>query len=212
MSDNDQEEVFRPDAFWSTPSSPMASDMINAAIETAATTPIGGLGANQPEAWTPRLSGFAQGIDAFPRGGVESPPVADAILLDILPVSTVSSDGLGRAQIAPDAPSLNAWSRTDRETAEHLISWVNESGTARDAIAKAITGGSDRFERLSIEYDDRLARAGYDRSAPEVQACDSELRGLHDSIQHAKDILSEIPEQRGSAAGYLGLPPAEGPY
>jgi hypothetical protein len=69
---------------------------------------------------------------------------------------------------------------------------VNESGTARDAIEKAITGGSNRFERLSIEYDDHLARVGYDRSAPDLQARDNELRGLHDSIQHAKDILADL--------------------
>ena len=193
MSDYDQEELFRTIAFRETSSSVGAADIINTAIARAAMTPLRSLVADDSEAWATRPGSLTQGSDGSPRSSVELPPVADAILLDVLPVSIVSADDLGRLQVAPDAPSMNAWNRTDRETAEHLISWVNESGTARDAIAKAITGGSDRFERLSIEYDDRLVRAGYDRSAPDVRACDSELSGLHGAIQHAKDILIDLP-------------------
>jgi hypothetical protein len=190
MNDYDFTESCRFEAFFRTPSGQASSEIVNA-IEKAATTPIG-VPPVDATAWPQRINAGVQDYDAPASRGIRLPPVPDDILLGILPVSRVSSDVLGRAQIEPDGPSLNAWSRTDRAAAEHLVSWVNESGTARDAIEKAITGGSNRFERLSIEYDDHLARVGYDRSAPDLQARDNELRGLHDSIQHAKDILADL--------------------
>jgi hypothetical protein len=192
MYDYGQDALSRADDFWGTPSTPPAAAAINAAIGRAATTPIGCAGFTESEAWSPRSYGFWETNEPSRRGGLELPPVADDILLDILPVSTISSDRFGRPQIEPDEPSLRAWDRTSRETAEHLVSWVNESGTARDAIEKAIVGGSKSFERLAAEYDDRLARAGYDRFASDVQACDRRLTDLYGALQDAQGVLDEL--------------------
>lgn len=192
MYDYGQEGLSREDDFWGSPPNPRAAETINAAIDRAATTPIGSLGITESEAWSPRCYGFGSTNGPSRRGGMELPPVADDILLGVLPVSAISSDGSGRTRIEPDAVSLSERDRTSRGTAEHLVSWLNESGTVRDAIEKAIVGGSERFDRLAVEYDDRLARAGYDRSAPDVRACDRELVHLHENIQHAKDILEDL--------------------
>jgi len=212
MEDHSREELFRSDAFWEAPLTPRASDMISAAIERASTTPIGDVGAGESDHGASLPGILAQRPEAPPRGGVQLPPVESDILLDVLPISTVSADARGRMAIEPDTPSLQAWPRVDREAAEHLTSWVNESGSGRNAIEQAVSWGERKFERLSAEYDERLERSGYDRSAPDVQTCDRELRSLHGAIQHANDILADHPDRHGSAAFYVGPPPAEGPY
>jgi len=189
MYNADRENVDRIEVFQMDRLNQDAASTINAAIEMAAERPAGDLDDNT--VGTGKSCCFAEMIDPDAASGMETPPVADDILLRVLPVSIVSRDECGRTQIAPDSPSLAAWSHSEEEVALHLISWVNESGTVRDAIEKAIAGGANRFERQSLEYDDRLAQAGYDRFAPDVRACDRELRELHDSIQHAKEMLAD---------------------
>ena len=200
MNDYDGGDSYRTGDYWNPHPRAEAADMIREAIKDASMMPVGGHAAHGAEP-SPILDPFGQCSDDLSRGRVKLPPVADAIVLDILPVSTMSFDDAGRAQIDPDAPSLRAWERTNREAAEHLISWVNESGKARDAIEHAIGWGSRRFQKLSSEYDDRLAQAGYDRSAPDVRACDNELKDLHEAIQHAKGVLDDLRGEmwRGTA-------------
>jgi hypothetical protein len=203
MNDPGHEELLRSDAFWDSPSGP-ATDAINSAIQQAATPVWNHVGAS------PRIDLLAEEPGIAPGAGAQLPPSADDIVLDILPISRISADGHGRPNIEPDPDSLGAWNRTNREAAEHLVSWLNMSGTAYDAIENAIAGGSQRFERLSGEYDEQLALAGYDRFDPEVRACDKQLRELHDDIQHAKNVLADLRDRPESSASYLN-PPSEYP-
>ena len=102
---------------------------------------------------------------------------------------TTSIDNAGKLQIEPDAASLQAWDHADSQAAEHLVSWVNACGTAREAIGNAIADGSARWNQEAIRYEHVLREAGYDRSNSAVQECDQDLRDLHDAIQHATQIL-----------------------
>jgi hypothetical protein len=72
------------------------------------------------------------------------------------------------------------------------VSWLNACGTAREAIANAIAGGSHRWDQEASRYEDVLRDAGYDRSDPAVQERDQELRDLHGAIQHAREILDDL--------------------
>ena len=87
------------------------------------------------------------------------------ILLDILPISTTGVDESGRVQIEPDPVSMGERGDAGRDVAEHLVSWLNETGTAPSAIAHAIRSGSARLEMLMRQYD---------------------------SIEHAKEVLADL--------------------
>ena len=167
-----------------------AAYAIDAAIEQAARSPIAGLTADEGE--IPGIHEFLGRRESHCAGEAELPRDADAILLDILPVSITSIDDAGRPQIEPDAASLRAWDRADREAAEHLVSWVNGCDMARRAIGNAIAGRSARWEEQANQYEEVLRDAGYDRSNPSVQECDRELKNLHASIEHAREVLDGL--------------------
>lgn len=194
MNDYFEDEMIPPDASPGSRHAWDAKDIINTAIEWAAdrTHDGHGTGSTDKDGSLPPAHSLLPTDDALPYDRVDLPRDADAILLDLLPVSLVLSDESGRPQIEPDTRSMASWEKSDRGTAEHLVSWINETGTVRDAIEMAIKGGLDKFDRLAAEYDEKLARAEYDRSAPEVQACSSELVALHDVTQHARDILADL--------------------
>lgn len=190
MNRNAHDEKVDSDAFWDAPVVPEAA-AIDAAIRNAA-LPSGNRfepafrPGSLPEDWRHNTSG----ANAY------LPPAADDIVLDVLPISRIADDGLGRINVEPDPASLDTWNRANRAAAEHLVAWLNTSGTASDAIEQAIMGGERRFGRLSEGYDEALATSGYNRSAPEVLARDNELRELHADIQHARDVLGDIRDRR----------------
>ena len=172
---------------WAATPLPDAAYEINTAIEQAARAPIGGLAHTEEQ-----LHGFHKFLghrESHCAGEPGLPRDPDALLLDILPVSTTSIDNAGKLQIEPDAASLQAWDHADSQAAEHLVSWVNACGTAREAIGNAIADGSARWNQEAIRYEHVLREAGYDRSNSAVQECDQDLRDLHDAIQHAMQIL-----------------------
>ena len=173
---------------WAASPLPEAACVINAAIEEAARAPIGGLAAMDED-----LTGIHEFLgrrESHCAGELGLPRDPDSLLLDILPVSTTPTDDAGRLQIEPDAATLRTWDPAEREAAEHLVSWLNACGTAREAIANAIAGGSHRWDEDASRYEDVLRDAGYVRSDPAVQEHDQDLRDLHGAIQHAKDVLS----------------------
>jgi hypothetical protein len=163
---------------------------INAAVEQAARAPIGGLATNEAELPVHEFLGRRESHCAGEPGLPRDP---DSLLLDILPVSTTPINDAGRLQIEPDAASLRAWDPAERESAEQLVSWLNACGTAREAIANAIAGGSHRWDEEAIRYEDVLREAGYGRSNPLVQEYDRELRDLHGAIRHARGVLGDVP-------------------
>jgi hypothetical protein len=73
-----------------------------------------------------------------------------------------------------------------------VTSWLNESGAVLQSVERAIDWGLRRFDDMSREYDERLAAAGLDRSAPDVQESDSELRHIHETVEHAQEILLDL--------------------
>jgi len=161
-------------------------DYLQEAIEQASVIPMGEADMAQPSVLP----------DDDPLGhctpGPELPPGSDVILLDLLPTSTMSIDESGRIQIEPDPVGMAERGYAGREVAEHLVSWLNETGAAPSAIAHAISSGAARLEMLMRQYDDILMEAGYDRSNPSVQQCDDEIHALHDSIEHAKEVLADL--------------------
>jgi len=164
-----------------------AAYAIDAAIQQAAKSPITGLTPDEREIHG--IHEFLGRSESHCAGEAELPRDPDGLLLDLLPVSTTSIDDAGRLQIEPDAASLQAWAHSDREAAEHLVSWVNACGMARTAIGNAIAGGSDRWDEEANRYENVLREAGYDRMKPAVQECDRELKDLHGAIQHAREVL-----------------------
>lgn len=163
---------------------------IDAAIQQAARSPISGLAADDDE--LPGIREFLGRRDSHCVGEPALPRDADAILLDVLPVSLTAPDDAGRLQIEPDAATLQTWSRPEREAAEHLTSWLNATGTGRKAVEDAIDGGSVMWARQASRYEELLRDTGYDRSNPLVQEFDRGLEELHGAIQHAKEVLDEF--------------------
>lgn len=189
MDGFDSSEFLGTSDHWTATPLSEAAYAINAAIEQAARGPIDSLvaideGRSEIHDLLGRLESYCTGEPGVPRD-------PDSLLLDILPVSTTPIDDAGRLQIEPDAASLRTWAPADREAAEHLVAWVNASGTVREAISHAVAGGSHRWDEDAIRYDAALRDAGYDRADPLVQERNHDLRNLHDAIQHAQEILDD---------------------
>lgn len=163
---------------------------IDAAIQQAARSPISGLAAD--ENGLPGIREFPGSRDSHYAGEPALPRDADAILLDVLPVSITLPDAAGRLQIEPDAAALQTWSQPEREAAEHLTSWLNATGTGRKAVEDAIDGGSAMWARQASRYEELLRDTGYDRSNPLVQESDRGLRDLHASIEHAREVIDDL--------------------
>ena len=176
---------------WGMPAEADAMAQINIAIDEAA----------MPSAEAPRLvlpDLPQRRVNAWldedrPFGYAPPPPPAEETLLDVLPVSVVAPNDSGKLQVEPDVASLQKWDRSDREAAIHVTSWLNDCAAVRPAIERAIGWGVNRFEDMSREYDERLEAAGYDRADPSVQERDSDLRHLHETVEHARDILDDLP-------------------
>ena len=190
MDDYDNNDLFGTSDRWADAPLSEAAYAIDAAIQQAARSPITGLTADGGE--IPGIREFLGRRESHCAGEAELPRDADAILLDVLPVSITSPDDAGRLLIEPDAAALQSWNQSDRETAEHLTSWLNATGAARKAVEDAIDGGSVMWARQASQYEELLRDAGYDRSNPLVQESDRGLRDLHAGIEHAREILDDL--------------------
>jgi hypothetical protein len=175
---------------WGAPVDVGTVHMINAAIDEAVGIRAPVPSASLPE--SPSRHDRAWVDEDQPFGCPPLPPPAESTLLDVLPVSIVAPDDLGRLQIEPDEASLQKWARSDREAAIHVTSWLNECGEVRPAIERAIDWGQNRFEDVSREYDEQLEASGFDRMAPRVCDSDRDLRHIHETVEHAKDILTDL--------------------
>ena len=178
------------EAFWGMSAEADAMVQINAAIDEAARPSAEAPPLVLPDLPPRRVNAWLD--EDRPFGYAPPPPPPEETLLDVLPVSVVAREDSGKLLIAPDEASLQKWDRSDREAAIHVTSWLNECAAVRPAIERAIGWGVDRFEDMSREYDERLEAAGFDRSAPSVQVCDSDLRHIHETVEHAKDILADL--------------------
>ena len=190
MNDYENGDMLRIAGRWRDAPLSEAAYAIAAAIQQAARSPISGLAVDEDG-----LPGIRESLgrrDSYCAGEPALPRDADAIFLDVLPVSITSPDDAGRLHIKPDAATMQTWSQSDREAAEHLTSWLNATGAGRKAVEDAIDGGSVMWARQASQYEERLRDAGYDRSNPLVQECDRELRDLHAGIEHARDVLCDL--------------------
>ena len=190
MNDYDNGDMFGTAGRWADGAHSEAAFAIDSAILQAARSPISGLAAD--EDGLPGIREFLGRRDSHCAGEPTLPRDADAILLDVLPVSITSPDADGRLQIEPDVASLQTWSQADREAAEHLTSWLNATGTGRKAVEDAIDGGSVMWARQANRHEELLRDTGYDRSNPLVQESDRELRDLHAGIEHAREVLDDL--------------------
>ncbi|MBM4147917.1 MAG: hypothetical protein FJ224_02570 [Lentisphaerae bacterium] len=191
MNDYDNGDLLGTAGRWGDALLSEVAYAIDAAIQQAARVPISGLAAD--EDGLPGIREFLGRRDTHCAGEPALPRDADAILLDVLPVSLTAPDDTGRLQIEPDAAALQTWSQSDRESAEHLTSWLNATGTGRKAVEDAIDGGSVIWARQASQYEELLRDTGYDRSNPLVQQeSDRGLRDLHAGIEHAREVLDDL--------------------
>ncbi len=190
MNDYENGDMFGTSGRWGDAPRSEVAYAIDAAIQQAARSPISGLTAD--EDGLPGIREFLGRRDSHWAGEPALPRDADALLLDVLPVSLTAPDDAGRLQIEPDAVTMQTWNQPEREVAEHLTSWLNATGAAREAVEHAIDGGSVMWAKQASQYEALLRDAGYDRSNPLVQESDRELKDLHASIEHAREVLDDL--------------------
>jgi len=169
-----------------------AAQEIGAAIDQAAEPSSVMPGYDEPEGTSIDPIEVPDSVDAGSQANDGVPPDPGDLLLDVLPYSRVTTDDAGRAIIDPDVASLSGYRH--RDSAAHMIAWLNECGSTRGAIEQAVSDGEDRLDSLMVEYERLLENAEYDRNAPDVRECANTIDGLHKALEEARDALMALDE------------------